>query len=143
MKKLLTILLVLLAAYSGFKSCGPLVGIGGRIGESEQAIASAFRYHRSGIQVSGQGVVEKILPDDNDGSRHQKFVVKLPSGQTLLIAHNIDLAPRVYPLARGDSVAFRGVYEWNAQGGVVHWTHRDPRGSHESGWLRRNGRTFQ
>jgi hypothetical protein len=42
----------------------------------------------------------------------------------------------------GDEVEFRGEYVWNAKGGVVHWTHRDPRGAHVGGWLRHAGRTY-
>ena len=53
----------------------------------------------------------------------------------------IDIAPRLDGLAVGDQVAFRGVYEWNEQGGVVHWTHHDPSGEHPGGWLRYDGRT--
>ncbi|MDO8331376.1 MAG: DUF3465 domain-containing protein [Fluviicoccus sp.] len=102
------------------------------------AITRAFANHQSNIQVNGTGVVTKLLPDDNHGSRHQKFLIRLPSGLSLLIAHNIDLAARLSPLKPGDSVEFYGEYEWNPQGGVVHWTHPDPRGSHASGWLRIN-----
>jgi hypothetical protein len=105
--------------------------------------ASAFREHRSGIRIDGEGVVERVLSDDEDGGRHQRFVLRLASGQTLLVAHNIDLAPRVSRLQPGDVVAFDGVYEWNEQGGVVHWTHRDPNGQHHAGWLKHNGETFQ
>lgn len=97
----------------------------------------------SNRQVQGEGVVIKLLADDNEGRRHQKFILKLASGQTLLVAHDIDLAPRVSPLAVGDTVAFNGEYEWNERGGVVHWTHHDPRSRHQDGWLKAAGRTYQ
>jgi len=106
-------------------------------------IASAYDNQQSGVQVGGQGVVERVLSDDTDGSRHQRFILRMPSGQTLLVAHNIDLAPRISSLAPGDSVAFYGEYEWNPEGGVIHWTHHDPDGSHVAGWLKHNGQTFQ
>jgi cold shock CspA family protein len=110
---------------------------------SDSVIASAFREQRNGIQFVGEGVVTRVLSDDNDGSRHQRFILKLSSGQTLLVAHNIDLAPRIVSLREGDSVAFNGVYEWNDKGGVIHWTHLDPGGRHEAGWLKHAGQTYQ
>lgn len=106
-------------------------------------IADAFNRRLSDVQVTGQGVVSRVLADDVDGDRHQRFILELSSGQTLLIAHNIDLAPRIASLQRGDTVEFNGEYEWNADGGVIHWTHHDPNGSHEHGWLRHDGRTYQ
>ena len=108
-----------------------------------EAVAAAFQEQRSGVQVSGEGVVTKILSDDNDGSRHQRFILDLGTGSTLLIAHNIDLAPRLVSLHEGDTVAFSGVYEWNPKGGVVHWTHHDPNGRHQAGWLKHDGKTSQ
>jgi hypothetical protein len=84
-----------------------------------------------------------VLSDDNDGSRHQRFVVALASGQTLLISHNIDLAPRVVGLRKGDVVSFSGEYEWNAEGGVIHWTHHDPRKRHPAGWIKHDGKVYQ
>lgn len=101
------------------------------------------QHYVSGQEVHGQGVVIRILADDDDGSRHQRFILRLDSGQTLLIAHNIDLAARVAPLNVGDTVEFLGEYEANAKGGVVHWTHRDPQGHHQAGWLKHDGKTFQ
>jgi hypothetical protein len=77
----------------------------------------------------------KLLSDDHDGERHQRFVIEMRGGQTLLIAHNIDLAPRV-PLGMGDKIDFRGVYEHNELGGVVHWTHRDPHRNEAGGFVR-------
>lgn len=106
-------------------------------------LGNAFTEQKSGSQVTGEGTVKTLLADDNEGSRHQRFILTLASGQTLLVAHNIDLAPRIPSLKSGDVVAFSGVYEWNAKGGVVHWTHRDPSGRHEAGWLRHAGKTYQ
>ena len=97
----------------------------------------------NGDQFEGQGTVARILSDDNEGSRHQRFIVRQASGQTILIAHNIDLAPRVSPLNEGDSISFRGEYESNEKGGVVHWTHLDPHGQHPDGWINRDGEIFQ
>ncbi|PPL15395.1 hypothetical protein UN63_12700 [Oceanisphaera arctica] len=103
----------------------------------------AYQNRQSDVQVEGSGRVSRLLADDNKGSRHQRFLLALPSGQTLLIAHNIDLAPRIDGLKVGDTVAFYGEYEWNDKGGVVHWTHHDPRGRHPGGWLKHNGRLYQ
>ncbi|MFO1408512.1 MAG: DUF3465 domain-containing protein [Steroidobacteraceae bacterium] len=107
------------------------------------AVSRAYADRASGVEVSGAGVVVKVLPDDVDGSPHQRFLLELPGGPTVLVAHNIDLAPRVPGLAAGDAVEFHGVYEWNPKGGVIHWTHGDPGGRHEAGWLRVDGQTYQ
>lgn len=109
----------------------------------DQVLASAFDSRRSGIEVTGGGTVTRILADDNEGDRHQRFIVRLASGQTILIAHNIDIAPRVGDLQVGDAVEFRGVYEWNEQGGTVHWTHHDPDGAHAPGWIKHKGAIYQ
>ena len=104
------------------------------------SVSAAFENHSDGVEVQGEGTVARVLPDDSEGSRHQRFLVRLDSGQTVLITHNIDLAPRLAPLTIGDRVAFRGEYVWNPKGGLIHWTHRDPAGHHEAGWLKRLAR---
>ena len=109
----------------------------------DQLLSEAFNNRESGLHVGGSGRVIRILSDDNEGSRHQKFIIKLGSGQTLLISHNIDIAPRINSISTGDQIEFYGEYEWNDKGGVVHWTHHDPDGSHEDGWLRHAGRIYQ
>ena len=106
-------------------------------------IASAYSTQSSDIQVSSYGTVIKLLPDDNKGSRHQRFILKLTNNQTVLIAHNIDLAPKISSLRKGDTVEFNGEYEWNSKGGVVHWTHHDPAGMHQGGWLKHNGSVYE
>ena len=109
----------------------------------DQQIADAFANRQSNLQVAGQGKVLRILPDDDKGRRHQKFILVLASGQTLLVAHNIDIAPRIKDLRVGDAVSFYGEYEWNAKGGVIHWTHHDPHGRHADGWLKHKGKRYE
>ena len=111
--------------------------------QSDDIIANAFANHARNLQTYGQGIVTALLPDDSTGSRHQRFIIMLASGQTLLIVHNIDIAPRIDSLQAGDTVAFYGEYEWNEKGGLIHWTHRDPGGSHVAGWIEYNGQMYQ
>ena len=85
----------------------------------------------------------RVLADDLDGSRHQRFIVQLASGQTLLVTHNIDIAARIDGLNAGDRVSFNGEYIWNDEGGVIHWTHHDPQGRHVAGWVIHDGKTYQ
>lgn len=83
---------------------------------SDEDMLSFFEEDRSDEQVCLQGTVNKILADDNDGARHQRFIIQLGSGQTILIAHNIDLAERIDGLREGDRIEVYGEYEWNDRG---------------------------
>ncbi|AWD69151.1 MULTISPECIES: DUF3465 domain-containing protein [Acinetobacter] len=106
-------------------------------------IQQAYQQRQSDIQVQGAGEVIAILKDDNEGSRHQKFILELNNGHTVLIAHNIDLAPWIPNIQKGDVVEFFGEYEYSEKGGVIHWTHHDPSRKHVDGWLKHQGRTYQ
>lgn len=106
-------------------------------------IKAAYEQRQSNVQVQGSGRVKAILRDDNDGSRHQKFILVLKNGLSILVAHNIDLANKIPNLKKGDVVEFYGEYEYNPKGGVLHWTHRDPQTRHESGWLKHDGQIYQ
>ena len=114
-----------------------------RTQSTDSTLQNAYNNKQSDLQVQGEGIVTKILPDDLKGSRHQKFILKLSGGQTVLVSHNIDLAPRISKLRTGDAVEFYGEYEWNSKGGVIHWTHHDPGGRHIGGWLRHDDKTYQ
>ena len=107
------------------------------------AIEQAFKQRKSNVEVEGKGEVVKILADDNSGLKHQKFLVKISPEQTLLFAHNLDLAARIEPLAVGDTIEFKGEYVYNPKGGIVHWTHKDPQGHHAAGWLKHNGKVYE
>lgn len=144
MKKLVLIVVVLLAAYvyNQQENAGSLPSTGEAVADAQQ-IKAAFDNQQSDVQVAGTGEVTRLLSDDNEGSRHQRFIVTLPTGQTVLVSHNIDLAPRIDALRQGDQVSFYGEYEWNPQGGVVHWTHHDPAGRHPGGWIEHEGRRYE
>lgn len=111
--------------------------------DDQHKIMKAYQQQISNIQVQSMGEVKAILADDNDGSRHQKMILKLENGLTVLVAHNIDLAPRVEGLRKGEIVEFYGEYEYSPKGGVIHWTHHDPQGKHVDGWLKYQGKSYQ
>ena len=109
-------------------------------------LVQAFQTKQSERQVQGCGTIIKALPDDNDGSRHQKILIELTDvtpKQTLLLVHNIDLAPRVADVAKGTSISFYGEYIYSDKGGLVHWTHHDPAARHQGGWIDSNGERYE
>ena len=112
------------------------------VSESQRALVELARQERSGQMVELRARVVKLLEVDNDGARHQRFLLAIdlePSPtDSVLVAHNIDLAPRV-PLSEGDVVRVYGQYEFNDRGGVLHWTHHDPGGRHAEGWIEHEG----
>lgn len=144
MKKVIILIVIVFSAYNYLGGNPAFIELyAGQSATDNSAISRAFQNRTSDIQVKGEGVVIRKLADDLDGSRHQKFILKLASGQTLLISHNIDLAPRINSLDNGDTIYFYGEYEWNSKGGVVHWTHHDPNGRHVGGWLKHNGTVYK
>ncbi|MEM8504857.1 MAG: DUF3465 domain-containing protein [Cyanobacteria bacterium P01_D01_bin.1] len=101
-----------------------------------KSVLDAFKNKQSNVIVENvAGTVEALLPDDIEGDKHQRFIIRIARNQTLLVVHNIDMAPRIDELIKGDRVSVKGEYEWNERGGLIHWTHKDPRSSHEDGWI--------
>ena len=91
-----------------------------RVGLSAE---EAFRLRRSGVFLTAEGEVIRVLKDDRRGILHQRFIIRLNTGHTLLVVHNISAAPRV-PVRLGDRLQVRGEYRWNDKGGLLHFTHR-------------------
>lgn len=108
-----------------------------------QILQEAFEQQQSDMQIQGEGVIIRLLSDDLVAPRHQRFIIRISPQQTLLVAHNIDIADRVQNLQVDSSIEFYGEYDWNTEGGVIHWTHHDPDGNHTDGWLRYSGTTYQ
>jgi hypothetical protein len=97
-------------------------------------IGGKYQKRDSGTWIEDAGLVVRLLADANDDAHHQRIIVQLGNRDTLLLAHNVDLAARV-PAGIGDRLKFRGMYEWNDLGGLVHWTHHDPHGIEDGGWV--------
>ncbi|HEY5624048.1 MAG TPA: DUF3465 domain-containing protein [Gammaproteobacteria bacterium] len=133
----------LVALYFVFDEVGVIEGPAPDSRVEESDLRRAFEQRRENYQVRGSGVVTRVLADDQEGSRHQRFILQVNQEQTVLVAHNVDLAPRIASIQVGDVVEFFGEYEWNSQGGVIHWTHHDPDGQHVAGWLEHDGRRYQ
>lgn len=109
--------------------------------EDNAALKQAFAQKQSHVWLEGNGIVKKLLPDDTKGAKHQRFLVAIAPEQTLLFAHNIDLAQRA-DVNVGDQVQFKGEYIYNPKGGIMHWTHHDPNGK-QGGWIKVNGQTYE
>jgi len=145
-RKIAVIFCVLIFLYAGCDQ-PPVVQnapVDSAVGSAEaKKIQEAYQQRQSDFFVEAGGQVVKILADDNDGSRHQRFIVQIEEGHTVLVSHNIDLAPRVEGISAGDTVMFYGEYEWNNKGGVIHWTHHDPQERRPGGWILHEGKRYE
>jgi hypothetical protein len=104
-------------------------------------IAAAFTDQRSGLMLEFDARVLRILTEAAPESPQQRFVVELDNGHVLLVVHDLERAAAV-PLAPYDLVRIRGEYQWNEQGGEVHWTHRDPGFGLKHGWIEHKGKRY-
>jgi hypothetical protein len=116
---------------------------GGSAQPDDAAIVSDFHNHQSNVEVTADGTVVRLLPDRTSSTgTHEQFIIKLSSGEiTIEVEHNISIASRA-PVAVGDHLIVHGEYVWNPQGGLIHFTHHDPRGTHEGGYIQDNGTTY-
>ena len=73
---------------------------------------------------------------------HEQFDVRRADGVQFRVIDNVDLAPRV-PVAPGDRVTVRGeLVTREGAPPIVHWTHHDPRGRHQDGFIEWSGRLY-
>jgi hypothetical protein len=62
-------------------------------------------------------------------------------GLTVRVEDNVDLTGQI-PIRAGDDVEVRGEYIYDPRGGLIHYTHRDPRGRHAGGYVRIGNRMY-
>lgn len=106
-------------------------------------VVDANRRHLSHVWVQGAGMrVVALLPDDNQGLRHQKWTVQLSDGSTIMGVYNSDIADRV-PLHVGDVVSMGGEFISDPRGNLMHWLHAEPcpnsPNPHRDGFVDLNG----
>jgi hypothetical protein len=120
---------------------------GGASGDAANAaVYDAWRSGRSHVEVTASGSVARVLGERAGPSGlHEGFLVHLRGadghGLTVRVEDNVDVTGHI-PLRTGDDVVVRGEYIYDTRGGLIHYTHHDPRGHHSSGYVRVNGRLY-
>lgn len=110
----------------------------------DAAVCAAFSAQRSGVEVVAQGSVTHVLGvQAGRSSPHEGFLLRLDSGCAIVVRVevNTDFTGTI-PLSIGQRVLVKGDYEYYSRGGVIHWTHRDPRGRHENGYVDAGGTLY-
>jgi hypothetical protein len=110
------------------------------------AVYDAWRANRSYVEVTASGSVARVLGIRSGPSgRHEGFLLHLRGaegrGLTVRVEDNVDLTGPI-PLRAGDDVVVHGEYIYDPRGGIIHYTHNDPRGRHPGGYVRVNGRLY-
>lgn len=122
-----------------------LAGCAAQTAPSDSAVCNAYNAAQSHVEVVADGSVTRVLGIQSGRvSPHEGFLMKLGSGCDLVVRVevNTDLAG-TFPIASGDPVTVKGEYEYYSRGGVIHWTHHDPRFRHEAGFITIGGKTYQ
>jgi hypothetical protein len=130
------------SAYEGPPAFAPSYDAAGMDTCDDLALVTAQNQRAKNVRITVTARVKRLLPDDRQGNPHQRFLLGLSNGTTVLVAHNIDLAPYV-PLQQGDSVTICGEYIWNEKGGVLHYTHHTTNSRHQGGYIQYNRQTYQ
>ena len=102
--------------------------------EGAFAAKEAYLNKYSDLFLKVEGEVVNILSDDTEGVPHQRVIIITSEGQTLLISHNLNLAPRV-SLQPGIMLRIYGEYRWNPKGGLIHKTHGSQKKGDPHGWI--------
>jgi Protein of unknown function (DUF3465) len=124
---------------------GGCAGAGGDAA-SNAGVYDAWSMHRSYVQVTATGSVARVLGTRlGPSGMHEGFLLHLRGaegrGLTVRVEDNVDITGQI-PLQPGDDAVVRGEYIYDPRGGLIHYTHHDPRGRHPSGYIRVNGRLF-
>ncbi|MDX1460405.1 MAG: DUF3465 domain-containing protein [Xanthomonadales bacterium] len=131
------IALVLLATTLAWMNPNILEDVGLQKSDADRVL-NAYKQRRSNLIVEVEGRVLSELVQLKDDALYQRFRVELENNHPLEVWHNIDVSMPV-PVSANAWVRMRGEYDWTPQGGKLHWTHRDPEGRREGGWIEVGG----
>jgi hypothetical protein len=114
---------------------------------SNGAVYDAWRTGRSHVEVTASGSVARLLGErEGPSGRHLGFILHLSGsagrGLSVRVEDNLDLTGEI-PIGEGESVTVRGEYIYEPAGGLIHYTHKDPRGRHDAGYVQASGRIYQ
>lgn len=101
-----------------------------------------YKSQRS-AKVSAQGHLIRRLPEQLSPYRAQLFLVRLTSGQKLIIKHDIEMGEALPDIKKGALLFFKGLYKWNRKGGFIIFTTQKNRENNLSGWLKYKEITYQ
>lgn len=122
-----------------------LAGCAVQTAPDNAAVCAAYAAGRSHVEVIARGPVTRVLGiTPGRVSPHEGFLMRVQATCDLIVRveANVDLAGR-FPIARGALVQVKGEYEYYPRGGVIHWTHHDPRFHHEAGYVEVGGGIYQ
>ena len=122
----------------------PSKGQAGKLSPSRSGDAEAIRAQQLQlvkVPLTVTAPVKKMLKYDDRGLPHEKFLLVLSNGSTILVAHNTKMAPYV-PIQAGDIVTVSGEFIWNVKGGLIHWTHHTDTPNHAGGYIEFEGKRY-
>lgn len=112
--------------------------------DNASALADIATGRNAEVVVEGH-VVRVLRTSRGPHGNHERFVLRIAAGghsADVLVADNISLA-RAAPIYRGEDVVVKGALVLDPQGPVIHWTHHDPRGRHEGGFIEAGGHRYE
>ncbi len=107
-------------------------------------LCHAYLNRASHVEVVAGGTVLRLLGTRGESaSPHEGFLLRVttPCDAILRVETNVAFTGTI-PVQRGQRVVVKGEYETDATGGVIHWTHRDPRGHHPDGFIDVGGHRY-
>jgi len=132
------------SAFAGVALLLALTACSGPAGaDGNAAVYDAWRSQRSRVEVTA--VVRDLGLRRGPSGLHEGFLLHLDGaaghGLTVRVEDNVDITGPI-ALRLGDAVEVRGEYIYDSRGGLIHYTHHDPRARHPGGYVRVGNRTF-
>ncbi len=110
-------------------------------GPNDGLVCNAYARQHSRVEVIADGSVVRLLGTQlGPSGPHEGFLLRLRRGcaLTVRVETSVDFTGPI-PLRVGDIVVVKGEYEYDALGGVIHFTHRELYGRHAGGYVQLRG----